>query len=314
MKAFEKWNEPSQPLKQKSNVLLLYVFVLSLGWVSCEKNIQISLHKVPDELVVDGSIENGRSPKVVLTHSIPYFSVFDTALSSSIYVHGASIVVSAGSIDVPLREYEIDSASGARFYYYSTDTASRAPDLLGRKGGTYHLEIFSGGKTYTAVTTIPNGGFHVDSVWWVPGMSTSGPDSSKAFLYARITDPPQLGNYARYFTRRNSEPFYPGLASVADDEVTNGTEFNFLFDRGVDKNQPVDLKTYGYFNLGDTVTLKFCNIDQACYDFWNTWEYAWSNNGSPFSSPTEVQGNVRGALGYWGGYEAQYVTLYIPKK
>lgn len=314
MKAFERCNESRQPMKQRRNILMLVGFALTLGWISCEKNIQISLHKVPDELVVDGSIENGRPPRVVLTHSVPYFSALDPALSSSIYVHDARIVVSTGSLKIPLREYEIDNASGARFFYYTTDTASQAPNLLGRRGRTYHLEIISGGKTYSALTTIPNGGFYVDSVWWVPGINNSGPDSSKAFLYASIMDPPQLGNYARYFTRRNSEPFYPGLASVADDEVTNGTEFNFLFDRGVDKNQPIDLRTYGYFNPGDTVTLKFCNIDQACYNFWNTWEYAWSNNGSPFSSPTEVQGNVLGALGYWGGYEAQYVTLYIPKQ
>ena len=289
---------------------MLLLFVLQ----ACEKNIQVSLHKVSDELVVDGSIENGLPPRIVLTHSVPYFTQVDSTLSSGLYIHGARITVSTGSLDVPLREYEIDSTSGTTYFYYSIDTALSSPKLVGRRGGTYKLDIEWKGTTYSATTTIPSGGFLVDSVWWVPGISESMPDSSKAFLYARIQDPPQRGNYARYFTRRNREPFYPGLASVADDEVTNGTTFNFLLDRGVDKNQKLDLTHYGYFNPGDTVTLKFCNIDQACYNFWNTWEYAWSNNGSPFSSPTEVQGNVPGALGYWGGYEAQYVTLYIPKQ
>jgi hypothetical protein len=130
---------------------------------------------------------------------------------------------------------------------------------------------------------------------------------------ARIKDPPELGNYARYFTKRNSEPFYSGLTSVADDEITNGTIFDFQIDRGVDKNDHVNFSDYGYFNPGDTVTFKFCNIDKTTYDFWHTWEYAWSNTGNPFSTPTTVLGNVPGALGYWGGYAAQYATIIISK-
>jgi len=60
--------------------------------------------------------------------------------------------------------------------------------------------------------------------------------------------------------------------------------------------------------------LKLCNIDKATYDFWRTFEFNFQSIGNPFSSPIKVLGNISGnALGYFGGYAAQYRTLIIPK-
>jgi hypothetical protein len=43
-------------------------------------------------------------------------------------------------------------------------------------------------------------------------------------------------------------------------------------------------------------------------------EYNYQSIGNPFSSPTKVLGNIsNGALGYFGGYAAQYVYLIITK-
>jgi hypothetical protein len=59
--------------------------------------------------------------------------------------------------------------------------------------------------------------------------------------------------------------------------------------------------------------VKFTNIDKATFDFWRTMEYSYSSIGNPFASPTTVQGNIKGALGYFGGYAAQYKRLIIPR-
>ncbi len=68
-----------------------------------------------------------------------------------------------------------------------------------------------------------------------------------------------------------------------------------------------------FFNKGDTITLKFTNIDKSTFDFWRTMEYSYQSIGNPFSSPTRVTGNIKGALGYFGGYAAQYKTVIVPK-
>ena len=60
--------------------------------------------------------------------------------------------------------------------------------------------------------------------------------------------------------------------------------------------------------------LKVCNIDKATFDFWRTMEFSYASVGNPFSTPTKVLGNISGnALGYFGGFAAQFRTLIIPK-
>lgn len=292
--------------------LMIIAMAIVVAWSGCEKDIRLSVPGSRQQLVVEGTIETGKAPRVVLSHSLSFFSEIDTTILKGLFVHGARITVTGDGRTVVLTEHVVDTLNGNKYYYYAPDS-SDARFLTGKRGQRYLLHIEVEGKSYDAQTTIPDGGFRVDSIWWVWGVKDSKPDTTKAFLMARITDPPEAGNYARYFTRRNSGPFYPGLTSVADDEVTNGTVFEFQIDAGVNKNLPQRFSDYGYFNRGDTVTLKFCNIDEATYDFWHTWEYAWSNAGNPFSTPTTVLGNVPGALGYWGGYETDYNTLIIPK-
>jgi hypothetical protein len=291
---------------------LIVGIILLMGMTGCEKNVSLDLHTSAQQLVVDGKIESGQAPVVVLTRSQDLFTRIDTTILKRLFVHGAKVTVTGGGVSVTLVEVSVDTLQGNKYYYYTVDSADQRK-LIGRPGGTYELHITVDGKDYDASTTIPSGGFRLDSVWWLWGVKDEKPDTTEAFLMARIVDPPALGNYARYFTKCNDEPFYPGLSSVADDEITNGTTFDFQIDRGVDKNEKVDFNKYGYFNRGDRVTLKFCNIDKDTYQFWQTWEYAWSNQGNPFSTPTTVVGNVPGALGYWGGYQTQYKTITIPE-
>ena len=142
-------------------------------------------------------------------------------------------------------------------------------------------------------------------------------DSAYVNLKGRITDPPGLGNYSRYFTSVNGAVFLPGLNSVFDDQITDGTTYDITIPQGVNRNYSIDRNTYGFFNKGDSVVVKFANIDKATYDFWRTMEYNYSSVGNPFSTPTQVISNIsNGALGYFGGYAApvSYTHLTLPTK
>ncbi len=301
---------------QKHKTMLQRIFIvgilLSLTGLSCEKDTHIRLHDASQSLVIEATIENGKAPRVVLSHSLNYFSAINADILKKLFVHNAKISVtdSVTNRRISLVEKQVDTLMGNHYYYYEPENKEA---FKGQCGHTYRLKIQAEDHNYESTTTIPSDGFYLDSIWWVHATKGGKPDSSKVFLMARIYDPPHLGNYARYFTRKNEGPFYPGLASVADDEITNGKIFDFQISPGVDKNTGIDPDEYGYFQLGDTVILKFCNIDEATYRFWSTWEYAWSNNSNPFATPTSVEGNIPGALGYWGGYEAQYKKLIIPR-
>ncbi len=291
----------------------LYLLLL-IGFVSCEKDIDIKLDDTSESLVVDGSIENGMPPLLFLSKSLNYFSRIDPDILANSFVRNAEVYISDGVKRHRLKEDSIVSALGATLYYYSNDPLNPATAIIGALNTAYTLEINAEGRQYTAKTTIPAISRRIDSLWWEKVQSTAPEDSNLVKMIIRATDQPGLGNYIRYFTKTNDEPFFPGFNSVFDDQVIDGTTYTFPVDRGVDKNSDISDNDV-FFNRGDTVILKLCDIDRVTFDFWRTFEFSFQSVGNPFSSPVKVLGNVsNGALGYFGGYAAQYRTLVIPPR
>ena len=284
--------------------------ILSLFFTACEKDIQIKLDDVNPKLVVDASIENGQPPIVTLTNSLNYFSTINATTLANSFVHNAIVTISNGSVTHQLKEYSFPVAAGLYYYYYSIDSSNLATAFTGQLNTSYALQIIHDGKTYTATTTIPNITKHIDSLYWRPA-PVGNPDSLVE-VRVKVTDPPGFGDYSRYYTKQNSQPFFPGLNSVFDDQIIDGTTYDVQVERGVPRNGSIP-ENYSFFTKGDTVTFKLSNINKATYDFWRTMEFAYSNVGNPFSSPIKVSSNITaGGLGYFGGYASQYKTIIIP--
>ena len=277
----------------------------------CEKKVDFKLKEQPDKLVVEATIENGQPPVVILSKSVGYFSKISADMLTQSFVHGAEVYVSNGTLTHKLKEYSRSLGNTVTFYYYSIDSSNLATSFVGELNHSYSLRIVSQGKEYTATTTIPNLNKRIDSIWWKkPPVLTS--DSSKVIVMIRATDPPGFGDYVRYFTKTNREPFYPPYSSTFDDYFIDGTTYELQVDKGVDRNLDISFDS-NYFRRGDTVALKLSSIDKGTYDFWRTMEFSYSSVGDPFSTPTKVLGNIKGdALGYFGGYASQYRTIIIP--
>ena len=288
------------------------LFLLCFSFASCEKDITIKLDPTSTNLVVDASIENGKYPRVVLSTSLAYFSQLSAAALTASYVHGAHVIMKNGSITGQLKEDSTkDDSTGFVVYYYTFSPIYSGPKFKGEFNTAYNLEIQVGNETYTASTTIPSLAKYIDSLWWVNAPSAA--DSGLVNLKARVVDPPGYGNYTRYYTSVNDGTFYPGLTSVFDDQITDGTTYTVTVDKGVNRNFSIDINNYSFFNKGDSVVVKLADIDKATYDFWRTMEYNYQSVGNPFSTPTVVTSNIsNGALGYFGGYAAQYKGLLIP--
>lgn len=291
-------------------IIFLYLILLT-GLISCEKSVRFDLDKQEPKLVVEGTIETGTAPLFFLSRSLDFFSEINPEILTGSFVRNAVVSVSNGTKTHQLKEYGIPTPAGT-IYYYSTDSSDLATAFTGAEGTTYSLEITVEGKTYSAITTIPLHKKTVDSLWWRP--SINNPDSNKVVLMARVKDPPGFGNYIRFFNSTNGGPFNPGLNSVFDDQIVDGSAYDIEVEKGINRNEEIDFETYSFFDRGDTVILKFTNIDKACFDFWRTMEYNYGSIGSPFANPTKVLSNINGgALGYFGGYSVQYDTLVIPK-
>ncbi len=282
---------------------------------SCEKEVHLNLNTGEQKLVVDGFIENDQPPLVILTKSIGYLSTIDLSTLENAFVHGAVVKVSDGSRTITLREYAIDTGKTFnKFSFYTIDTADASSfSFVGVIEKQYTLSIDYNGKNYSATTKIPNVR-PLDSVWFRNSQKQNVPTATR--MYVKFTDPDTLGNNIRYFTRRNSNPFFTGPQSVYDDQIINGLTIDSLaVFAGYDKASVPDIDSIGNFYEGDTVTLRWCAIDRKAYEFYNTFEYATGTVGNPFASPVNVISNIQGgALGVWVGYGAYYVTRVIPKQ
>ena len=289
-------------------VCLLLMTCLAYG---CEKSISFKPRNAASLLVVDASIESGQPPLVILSGSLDYFSKISPDILAGSFVRNADVFISNGTTNHKLKEYAVPNVNGYTLYYYSIDSSNLATAFVGEFNKTYQLKIVADNVQYNATTSIPVLAKKIDSLWWKK--APYNPDTNKVVLMSRVTDPPGYGNYIRYFTKVNGSIFFPGLASVFDDQIIDGTTYDIQVEKGVDRNRKIDLENYSFFERGDTVTVKFTNIDKATYDFWRTMEFSYQSIGNPFSSPTKVIGNVKGALGYFGGYAVQYKSLIIPK-
>lgn len=306
---------------QRSSIFrnIYAVIVLLVGDLlllsSCEKEVNINMNSAPPKLVVEGFIEKDKPPVVVLTRSIGYFSKIDFSTLSNSFVHNAVITVDNGARQVVLREYHIDTTGGNRLYFYTLDTAGGiGPGLfLGETHKSYKLVIESEGQRYESTTHIHDCK-PVDSL--VAEAPASPPDKlpTAMILAVYYSDPDTFGNCVRYFTRRNSEPFYPGFNSVYDDQIVNGVRNARIPLAAGFRRDGSFTDSSGYVLRGDTVTLKWAAIDRAVFNFYTTYEYSLGTVGNPFSTPINVKSNIsNGALGVWAGYGTTTTTIIIPR-
>jgi len=101
--------------------------------------------------------------------------------------------------------------------------------------------------------------------------------------------------------------------SIFDDLLINGETFEFPLARGQLRTADFDPVTFGFFWRGDTINVRWMNIDEQQYNFWNTLEFNTGTQG-PFTSFTRIKSNIEGgALGVWGGSYSTYHQLIVPE-
>ena len=304
-----------------------------LALAGCEKTADLRLPAGAAQLVIEGYLEPGLPPLVLVSESQPVFAPFDAAALAAAQVRGARVSIqTAADTTVVLREVAADSlplalrqalarqagltlAPGTgrlpvALYFYTVLPAPGQPALVGRAGRTYTLRVEAGGRVATAITSIPPP-VPLDSLYFRPPADARFADSLVQLFY-RFRDPDTVGNATRYFTSVNGGPFLPPrLTSVFTDEFVNGRTIDFALDRGRLRSDTISGLRATLFRRGDTVTVRWCAIDQPHYRFWLSYENALNINGSPLAAPAALTTNVRGGLGIWGGYGTSYKTIVL---
>lgn len=279
-------------------LLLLIVVAFVLG---CVPESDFDNIAYEPKLVIDGAIESGGFPRVVLSKSASYFMKIDSSNIRDLFMSTAKVMVSNG-IDSEVLTLKRDDSSFPPYVYEGSK-------LKGESGRTYTLTVETDGELYTSKTTIPEPA-KLDKLWF----ELSPGEDSLGYVYAQFTDPADETNYYRIFTERLHQDtrFIPVYLSAMGDQYFNGLQFTFTILRGPENYTNIidDL----YFKKGDSVRIKLCSMDKAHFDFWRTVERELYVTGNPFSSSgNRIISNIDGdkALGVWGGYGVSFYAINI---
>ncbi len=271
-----------------------------LGLFSCTGEIDLEFPEVEPRIVVDGWIESGSYPRVIITRSAPYFEKIDSATYRDLVITRAKVSV------IHEKQHEVLTLDKDTMYF--PPYIYKGVELAGEAGETYMLKIEYQGEIYTAETTIPEVP-DIDSIWF----DQEGTKTELGKIIVRFTDNPREKNYYRFFSQvvDTQYRFYPTYVSTIRDLDFNGQTLDFPVFKGpegqIDKTGDI------HFERGETVRLKICTMDSASFMFWKSVEFEKTNAINPFAaSSRNLAGNISSAFGIWCGYGVYRLQIRIP--
>ncbi len=310
------------------NIILFMLPVLFA--ISCEEPFIPNGDIYKEQIVVEGYIETGRDALpayVILTRTLPFLANIDGQDFNNLFIKNADVSVFDGNKTVQFTELCLQDLpeeirrKAAETLGLNADSLKAniciyvdiLDQLNRREGGKYDLTVKAENQILTATTTLPNAVDLTDFKWVEP---VGKPIDTMAELRVKIKDPVNERNYYRYLTATDQDRQFlpPPFGSVVDDALFNGQEFEIPLPRSQRRNRKdFNPDTFGLYMRGDSAFIKWCAIDKAHFDFWNTRDYAAGNSGT-FSTYTRVTSNIKGGLGIWGGYTVRLYKLYCPPK
>ncbi|MCC5922661.1 MAG: DUF4249 domain-containing protein [Crocinitomicaceae bacterium] len=305
-------------MQNKLHIILFLTFALS----ACSKEIDLDLPGHDPKLVVDGRIETGQPPFVLLSKSQDIFAPTDLNAFLNNYITGALITVSNGTNTIVLDEictntlpvewlpiiaqvFDIapEELATLELCFYT----SLNPVIFGEVGKTYALTIDFENEIYEAETTIvPT--VPLDTVFW----RESKPNGNKGFSWARLSDPAGVYNAYYWEVKRlgRDDLFRTTLNPAVDDTFFDGLTFEFPYENPFSFDEGEPDTTIGFYLRGDTVVVKFSSLDRPTFQFLESKHIQLNSNGSPFATPINLPSNIsNGARGVWAGYSPHFDTL-----
>ena len=271
--------------------------LLALILCSCQGNIQPPQQS---QMVVEGWIEDGGHPVVILTSTVPVSeesAPIDTL--EQYLIRWARVAVSDGEKTVVLSGKYTDDYFPP--YIYTT------AEMRGESGKTYTLTVDYEGRHATASTTIPCS-VALDSIY---ACKRNGDADTTYSVHAVFRHDAAKQRYFKMFTRRSgqSNQFYSSFIGLHDCTILDNPA-DILVNSGMSLTNYAKYKSY--FLSGEIVSVKLCTLDETSYLFWYDWEESETFASNAFMPATSnIRGNVQGALGYWCGYGQSVKTIQV---
>lgn len=282
---------------KKLPILFLWLIILSCNNDSF--NNEISLES---KIVVDGWIEEGDVPHVLLSSSIPINDVIDSTNVLNHVIRSAKVSVSDGQNTEVLR-VKNDTNRVPPFIYYGTE-------LKGESGKTYTLKIEYLNRIVEASSTIPKTVELISAEYKKNNIA-----DSTGYVFIKFDDPINEKNYYQIATKVSlKEPvFVPSFYGNLDDKNFVAQLISIQVNRGVLLFPKTKFKPY--FTDGDLIFVKLRTMNKDALDFWNSWQNEIVNSSNPiYPSNTSLKSNIKGGVGIWAGYGQSTLVVETPPK
>lgn len=275
--------------------ILLFCSILTL--LACEGNIY---PEEKDTIVVEGWIEEGGFPVVILTTGVQLSEDYQNIEDMKRYmINWAKVTVSDGTEEVILTGMYDKNYSPP--YIYTTGA------MRGKAGRVYNLKVEYDKYKATASTFIP-GKVDLDSVT----VAQCADNDTLYQLTAYFTDKPDTHDYYLFFVNKGMEYSQPLISYMGymDDVLFSSSHISMP----VYKNQTImNYDNYTpYFNPSDTAVIKLAHVGVESFNFWHDVQSSVSFSTSMFMPiTTNVRSNINGGVGFWQGYGVSTRTVII---
>lgn len=277
----------------KNIITTLLFFMLTL--CSCEET---ELPQPQSTLVVEGWIENGYPPIVILTRPVIITSDYQNYEDLYDYVvRWAKVSVVCDNDTVVLTgKYDPDYTPS---YIYTTGR------MFGEVGKTYKLIVEYDSHRATAETTIlppPN----------ITSSRLQRVEAYNALYQIEITleDISPERNYYQCFYKvgRDTQQFFTTYLGTFDDDAFNYTQPIKILKGNNILTDPENATIY--FLPYEYVTVKVSHIDQGAYHFWDIYSQNVELSYNMFlNNTTSIPTNITGGSGYWCGMGSRRVNM-----
>jgi len=253
------------------------------------------LPRDPDRLVVEGWIDSGSAPVVMVTSPVEATDRSQQIEELGQYLYYKAYVTVRD--ETSGEEVRLTARKDSRYLpplIYTTD------EMTGTPGHRYTLKVMYENRVAKATTVIPEP---------VPLKKvTVSPSEQSDTLYvitAYFDDP---SGYHRFFTQvEGHDTMY--LPSVLSGQAASNRAGAVSVIRGFSLTETERTLLY---RRGETVHIKFCAVEEIIWQYWDSYD-ALSTLGTYGFFPLSANppSNMTGAYGYWAGYGATYATVTV---
>lgn len=276
----------------KRLLIVLFVFMC----IGCD---DVRLPQPTAQLVVEGWVEDGGRPVVMLTTSVPVDTEYkDLEKLKEHIVRWGKVTISDGEDEVILSG-RVDRNHFPP-YIYTKDTYKISP------GKKYTVTAHYSGKVAMASVTVP----HRKPLESIRVEKVQEKGDAYRIVAGIRNDSEEAGRY-KFFVRREGKDstYMSSFLGYIDDEAFSSEVEEVAVYNGM------SIMSEGfeqYFAQDDVVYVKYCILDDVTWQYWSDYEELTSLARNPFFPvSSKIRSNVSGGLGYFSGYGATYYKVSI---